>query len=288
MLNEQLYLERIQELEKKIAFKDEFIFLIVHDLRNPLSIIASALQTMELVCKHQMPERANKFLTTIKQNTNRQIRLVNNLLDITRVSSGHIKFSKGNFDIVYLTKALVNSVELYANQKNVTLTLTSSFSKLSVYLDEEKYERIMLNLLSNALKFTPTGKNIFISLTTKKRRSKNMVVISIIDEGIGIPKDKQTVIFERFGQVNSSLSKQAEGTGLGLYLVKLFVNEMNGEISLKSKIGKGSSFTIILPVVELTALEEIAICGYTGNKFIDIDSHIIQSASIEFSDIYFD
>lgn len=288
MLNEQLYLEKIQELEKKIAIKDEFIFLVVHDLKNPLSIITSALQTMDLVCKHQMPERANKFLTTIKQNTNRQLRLVNNLLDIAQISSGHIKISKGDFDIVYLTKAFVNSVELYAKQKNVNLNFTSSFSKLIVYLDEEKYERIILNLLSNALKFTPAGKNISISLTTKKRRSKNMVVISIIDEGIGIPKDKQTVIFERFGQVDSSLSKQAEGTGLGLYLAKLFINEMNGEISLKSKVGKGSSFTIMLPVVELTALEEIAISGGTGNKFIDINSRILQSASIEFSDIYFD
>lgn len=128
---------------------------------------------MDLVCKHQIPERANKFLTTIKQNTNRQLRLVNNLLDIAQISSGHTKFSKGNFDIVYLTKAFVNSVELYAKQKNVNLTFTSSFSKLIVYLDEEKYERIILNLLSNALKFTPAGKNISISLTTKKRRSKN-------------------------------------------------------------------------------------------------------------------
>lgn len=285
---EQLLKERNEALEASIKLKDEFLYLITHEFKTPMAVVNSALQAIELIHKKDVTEKVAKYLKTIKQNTNRQLRLVNNLLDITRINSGNIKLNKSSFDIVYVTKEIVNSVALYAEHKRISLNFISDTAKKVVFLDEEKYERILLNLLANAVKFTPHGKNISITLYMRKKRSRNMVCISVADEGIGIPIDKQKVIFERFGQVDSSLSRQAEGTGLGLHLVKLFVDALKGEIMLKSKVGVGSTFTVAFPDIEMTALEELAVSSEGINKYMSNDSRILQAVSVEFSDIYFD
>ena len=281
-------IENREALEASIILKDEFIYLISHEMRTPGAIVSSALQAIELMYKNELTPNVSKHLNTIKQNTNRQLRLVNNLLDITRISSGNIKLNRSAFDIVYLTKAIVNSIEIYAKQKGLGLSFSSDISKKETFLDEEKYERILLNLLANAVKFTPKGKQINISVITKKQKSRNTIFIDVSDEGIGIPKDKQCMIFERFGQVDSSLSRQAEGTGLGLTLVKLLVEAMEGEITLKSEVGKGSTFTVMLPIVKSIAVKEATACSESTNQFLSKDRRIVQAASIEFSDIYFD
>ena len=143
-------------------------------------------------------------------------------------------------------------------------------------IDEEKYERILLNLLSNAIKFSPKGRGITVGL----RRRDGCVMVDVADEGIGIPEDKLEMIFERFGQVDSSLSRQAEGTGIGLSLVKLFVEALGGAISVNSAVGIGSTFTVSLPD-RLTPEEntEAALEEFTDNR-------IVQATVIEFSDIY--
>jgi len=285
--NEQYYLDRIQELEKQVTQKDEFIYLIVHDLKTPLAVIASALQTLDLVCKHEMPDKAKKFLNTIKQNINRQIRLVNNLLDITRLHAGHIKLSNRNCDIVSTTQYIVNSVQTYAQQKNITLKFKAMFPSKTTFIDEEKYERSLLNLLSNAIKFTPSGKSINVSITTKIHKQAELLSVSIKDEGIGIPKDKQSIIFERFGQSDTELSRHAEGTGLGLHLVKLFVNALGGEINLKSEEGKGSNFILYLPLVQSDVPDEITEYHQMRNQPFNHNNRILEAAAIEFSDTHY-
>jgi two-component system sensor histidine kinase/response regulator len=139
-------------------------------------------------------------------------------------------------------------------------------------LDEQKYERILLNLISNAIKFTPPGKSIEVCLSTENEWLK----VEVSDTGIGIPEKKQDMIFERFGQVDSSLSRQAEGTGIGLYLVKSFVTLLGGEITLVSEEGLGSSFTVYLPLkTDLSRTDE-------DNP---LDDKVEYAASLEFSDI---
>lgn len=268
--------------------KDEFLYLITHEFKTPMAVINLALQAIDSLCKGEVTERVGRYINTIKINSNRQLRLVNNLLDVTRINTGNIKICRYNCDIVYVTRAIVSSFELYARQKNVNLNFTLTFSKKEIYLDEEKFERIMLNLLSNALKFTPNGKCITVLLSVKKYKNKNYINVSVKDEGIGIPVDKQKKIFERFGQADTSLSRQAEGTGLGLHLVTLLVNALEGEITLESEIGKGSTFTVLLPVIKSLALEEAAASSELNNQFISGDSRIVQAVSIEFSDLYFD
>ena len=172
------------------------------------------------------------------------------------------------------------------NRKNVNLKFTTDLSITNFYFDEGKLERILLNLLSNALKFTPSSKSITVSLSIKKHNDQDMISISVQDEGLGIPNDKQKVVFERFGHADTSFSRQAEGIGLGLYLVKLLVNILGGEISLKSEVGKGSTFIVFLPIHNPAAIDKIASCNEVNCKLMN-NNNIIQTAMIEFSDIYF-
>ncbi|MBV7273975.1 PAS domain S-box protein [Clostridium sp. PL3] len=269
--------EKNEALEKAMEMKDEFLSLISHEFRTPLNVINTAIQTLNFVYAEQMTDKVKEYMHTIKQNTNRQLRLVNNLLDIIRANSGRIKINKKNIDIVFLTKAITESVYQYASHKGVSVTFLSTLTKKIIGIDDEKYERIILNLLSNAIKFTSEGKSIVVKL----RSLKGNICVEVKDTGIGIPPGKLEVVFERFGQVDSSLSRQAEGTGIGLSLVKRFVEALGGSISVKSKVGKGTAFTILLP--NETIVEE-----QNEKPMIDLmsDNRLVQTTHIEFSDIY--
>lgn len=264
-------------LEKALIMKDEFISLISHEFKTPLNVIYSAIQLIEYVHIKKLPERVQELIKSIKQNTFRQLRLVNNLLDITRLNSGRLKLHMKNMDIIFLTKMIIESVRLYVEQKNIRLSFKTNVESKVIAIDDEKYERIILNLLSNAVKFTSEGGNIAVNI--KEDKILNKLTISVIDTGIGIPEDKQEVIFERFGQVESSLSRQAEGTGIGLSLVKLLVDAFDGEINVKSQVGNGSTFEVILPLKESMESEE-------KDLRLDADSRLVNAVNVEFSDIY--
>lgn len=274
-------MEKNEALIIAIEMKDEFLSIISHEFKTPLTVINSAVQTMELICRDELSVKGKDFIKKIKQNAFRQLRLVNNLLDITRANAGQIKIHKISVNIVSYTKSIVDSVSIYAQQKGLEIKYITEMEKKFMYLDEEKYERIILNLISNAIKFTPKDKSITVRLLKKVIKRKSMICIEVIDTGVGIPKDKQSLIFERFGQVDSSLTRQAEGTGIGLSLVKKFVEAHGGEIKVDSEIGRGSTFTILLPIEKAYKQTE------TMKFFEPKDNRLIQSAAIEFSDIYY-
>lgn len=265
-------------LEKALIMKDEFISLISHEFKTPLNVIYSAIQLIEYMYTNELTGRLKELMKSIKQNTFRQLRLVNNLLDFTRLNSGRLKLHMRNIDIIFLTKMITESVRVYAEQKNISLSFEADIDSKIIAIDDEKYERILLNLLSNAIKFTHDGGDIKINIEENKKL--NTLVISVMDTGIGIPKEKQKLIFERFGQVESSLSRQAEGTGIGLSLVKLLVEALEGRIIVKSKLGTGSTFEVILPARECKENEEKETC-------LDADSRLVNAINVEFSDIYF-
>ncbi|MDF2984600.1 MAG: domain S-box protein [Eubacterium sp.] len=268
--------EKSEALANAIKMKDEFLSIVSHEFKTPLTVINSAIQAMELICRNELTDKSKSFLNKIRQNSFRQLRLVNNLLDITRINAGKIKINKKNIDIVFISKAITETVYLYASNKGIKLTFDSSLSKKIIGIDEEKFERILLNLLSNAIKFTPEGKSILVTLRTRKGK----ICIQVKDSGLGIPKGKMELIFERFGQVDSSLSRQAEGTGIGLSLVKLMTEALGGTIELKSRVGKGSTFTILLPAEKVSDSE-------SATDLIEInDKRLIQATAVEFSDIY--
>jgi PAS domain S-box-containing protein len=265
-----------EDLERVIEMKDEFLSLISHEFKTPLTVIISALQAMNFLYKEQITDKIRVYLDKIKQNTYRQVRLVNNLLDITGVNAGNIKLNIKDLDIIFITNSIVESVGTYANQKGVNLSFESDVNQKIIAIDEEKYERILLNLLSNAIKFTPKDKNIKVRILSQGVNIK----VFVIDEGIGIPKDKHELIFERFGQVDSSYKRQAEGSGIGLFLVKLIVSAMGGNISVDSQVDKGSSFCVEFPVLT----HDDILVGEDLNGLID--SRLTKSIAIEFSDIY--
>ena len=270
--------EKNQSLENAMKMKDEFLATISHEFKTPLTVINAALQSVESIYGNQISDNIKRHLQRIRINSYRQLRLVNNLLDITRYNAGHVKFNKKNMDIVFLTKAIVKSVDLYAKQKGLELEFTTQCDYMEIGIDEEKYERIMLNLLSNSIKFTPKGKAIHVCLSCDKKK----VAVSVRDEGIGIPKGKLKIIFERFGQVDSSLSRQAEGTGIGLSLVKALLTVLGGTITVESEIGKGTTFNFTLPAKKVKRKNQEFIMSAPH------DSRIMQAAAIEFSDIYMD
>lgn len=268
--------EKNEALENSMKMKDDFLATITHEFKTPLTVINAALQTIEALYESQLSDKVKKHLQRIHTNSLRQMRLVNNLLDITLFNAGHLKVNRKNVDIIFLTSTIVKSVELYAKQKDTEIEFSTDCMSKEMAIDEEKYERILLNLLSNAIKFTPNGRLIYVNISCKDKKA----VITVKDNGVGIPKDKLKLIFERFGQVDSSLTRQAEGTGIGLSLVKTLVEGMNGTITLESEVGKGSTFVVTLPITRLKQM-------VPETNVVDFkDRRITNATAIEFSDIY--
>lgn len=265
-----------EEIKNLLKIKDEFFSFITHEFKTPLAVINAAVQALEVLCSKELSDKAKKFIKQIKRSSLRQLRLINNLLDITKAESGYMKLHRKNFDIVLLTRLIIESVQQYCTNNGVNINFISGIDEKVIGIDDEKYERILLNLLSNAIKFTPTGKNIYVNIYLKKC----WVCIEVKDEGIGIPKDNLKMIFNRFGQVDSSLTRKVEGTGIGLSLVKLLVKEMKGKIMVDSEIGIGTTFTI--EIRDELCTEKVSEIQTSEQN----DDRLIQAVAIEFSDIY--
>jgi signal transduction histidine kinase len=277
----KIEMEKNEQLSRSMEIKDEFFIMISHELKTPIAVINSAVQAIKLLCKDELSQASTDFLEMILQNSNRQLKLVNNLLDISHIESESCKLRNRNIDIVKLTNHIVETIRVYSDQKKINLVFTTTMKKRIIGIDEEKYEKILLNLLSNAVKFTSEGKMINVKLSLKRVDNKYMLCLQVKDEGIGIPEDKADIIFEKFGQVDSSLSRQAEGSGIGLSLVKKLVILMGGDISLESEAGKGSNFIVLLPITKVKD-KQIDYSDKQGTS-----DRLNQSTIIEFSDIYF-
>lgn len=278
MVNRRKIEEQKQKIEQALKMQMEFFSYISHEFKTPIAVINASIQAMELICKDEMSDRIKNYLKKIKRSSLQQLRLVNNLLDITRADAGHLRIHKRNLDIVWLTKAITESVMPFAKQKNIDLKFSSKLKNKITAIDDALYERILLNLLSNAIKFSPEGKSIYVNVSLKESK----VCINIIDEGPGIPADKQKIIFERFGQIGNELTRSSEGTGIGLSLVKLLVDALGGKILLNSEEGKGSNFCVLLPAKRIRDRE-------TQRLHPDLlKNTLIENMNVEFSDIYFD
>lgn len=272
-INEIMIKKHSEELERITQMKDEFFSMISHELRTPLTVIYSSLELADdIYCKELTPN-IKKILLRINQNCSRLLKLINNILDISKAEAGFLKLNYSHFNIVSVTENIISSVNYYAKSKQINLIFDTNMEDVNVKLDKDKYEKIILNLLSNAIKFTPNGKNIWIILHV----SKSNVSIKVKDEGIGIPKNKINKIFDRFAQINNSLCKNTQGTGLGLALVKEFTNVMGGKVLVSSVLGTGTEFTI-------TFINKILIHKCTINPNY-IEDNINNKVSIEFSNM---
>ena len=221
----------------------EFFYFICHEFKMPLTVISSAIQMFKVTCLEEISPCSFKYVKKIKQASMQQLSLVNNLLEVLKSEEGQNKVYKKNLDLIRITKEIIDSVMVCATTKEIKIKFSSSIDEVIIGIDYEKYERILLNLISNALKFTDKLGCIYVNIDVVK----NKVRIQVKDTGVGIAKEKQGIIFERFGQVNDTLTRENEGTGIGLYLVKQLITALDGTIDLTSKVGKGSCFSIFLP-----------------------------------------
>lgn len=256
----------------------EFFSNISHELKTPINVILSAVQLLMIKCvddSSDYNEKSAKLLNVIKQNGYRLIRLVNNLLDMSKFDSGFLKLNLCNENIVSIVEDITLSVADYIKSKGVSIIFDTDVEELLMAVDCDKIERIILNLLSNAVKFTNNGDDIFVFVIDEEETVK----ISVKDTGVGIPEDKLKVIFDRFGQVEKTLIRNKEGTGIGLSLVKNLVEIHGGSISVNSKVGEGSEFIVELPVTLIDEKEEDMCSPYYSSGKVD-------NILVEFSDIY--
>jgi len=270
-----------KEREKAMEYENlrtEFFSNISHEFKTPLNVILGSVQLLDLYLKKNMIEdrdnKINKHIVTTTQNCYRLVRLLNNLLDITKIDAGFFETHLEIENIVSVVEDITLSVAEYVENKGIYLEFDTDVEEKVMAFDPDKIERIMLNLLSNAVKFTGDGGCIFVNMMDKGES----IVISVRDTGTGIPADKLNIIFDRFRQVDKSFSRGQEGSGIGLSIVKTLVEMHEGTIQVKSDSGRGCEFIIELPVVILP--EEIK------NHEKVSEQSVVERISIEFSDIY--
>ncbi|QGU94578.1 hypothetical protein GOM49_05230 [Clostridium bovifaecis] len=269
--------KQVKELLEYDKLKTEFFTNISHELRTPLNVISSTIQLLQSIDnkKELGDEKIKYYFSIIDRNSLRLLRIINNLLDITKVDGQYLSLNLTNENIVYIVEDITQSVAEYIRAKNISITFDTEVEEKIIAVDEEKVERIMLNILSNAVKFTDENGSIFVNIYDKGE----FVEISISDTGIGIPEDKLDYIFGRFAQVDKSTTRNNEGSGIGLALVESLVKLHNGKIYVESKLGEGTKFTIQLPnitVDQSNSITEKNVSGLTNDKKL----------SLEFSDIY--
>lgn len=264
-------------MEKTLKLQEEFLANISHELKTPLNVIFATAQLIDMYCNNgNLLEKKDciiKYIDSIKQNSYRLSKLINNIVDLSKIEAGFFELKLSNKNIVEVVEEIVISVTDFIKTKGLNIIFDTNTEEKVIACDTEKIERIVLNLLSNAIKFSDEGNEIFVEV----KDNGDFVEISVKDNGIGIEPSDLDRIFDRFKQGDKSLSRNSEGTGIGLSLVKSFVELHGGNIKVESKLGKGSKFIVNLP--SRNVLENDKLCASNIRSKKDI-------IKVEFSDVY--
>lgn len=266
------------KVEETLDMQNQMFSTISHELKTPLSVIFSASQLIEMYLKEEKNkiniENIGKSINTIKQNCYRFTKLVNNIVDLFSIESGFYKLNFRNGNIVEIVEDIVDSVRVYVENKGLKLVFDTEIEEKVIAIDVDKMERIILNLISNAAKFSHKGGKIYVDIKDKG----DFVEILVRDYGVGINQKYLNTIFDKYHKVDNFLAKNTEGSGIGLALVKTMVELLGGEISVESELGTGSLFTVRLPVEVLDKSKVKKTTEHTDNR--------IEQINIEFSDVY--
>lgn len=261
--------KRLKDLDD---LKSRLITNITHEFRTPLTIILGYLGNLKE--RFSNKDDINTSLQTIEQNSNNLLNLVNQMLDLTKLEQGSLSINMIQNDMVDYIKHLINSFSGIANEKSIALEFESEEEALLMDFDTEKMRQIITNLISNAIKFSSEDSTVTIHL----KREKDIAFISIEDQGVGISDEELPHIFDRFFQVENQGHKVSQGTGIGLALTKELVNLLNGTITVTSKVNKGTTFTMTLPITnsaEKTDLELLENHIKTGSAFVPETDDVI-------------
>lgn len=264
--------------------RNQFFTNISHEFRTPLTL---AMGPIEGILRGEFGKITNdlrKHLTLSLQNSRKLLKLINQLLECSRLESGSQNLIYEKRDLAAFIKTILDSFKFVARKKNIDLTFNSSGDTNGAYIDPVKMEKVLFNLIGNAFKFTPKGGRISVGVE-KDNGSENglsdYVKISVSDNGIGIKKEHLTHIFERFSQANGGTAREYGGTGIGLALSNDLIELMNGNIEVESEYSKGSTFFIHLPIGK----DHIKKGSYSVNEYERILS---SQAEIELSDLNHD
>ncbi|MEO2601445.1 PAS domain-containing sensor histidine kinase [Clostridium butyricum] len=273
------------ELEKTIeieSLKTDFFANMSHEFKTPLNIILTTVQVLydKLIVQDNNIDNLQmikKYLKGIKQNSYRLLKIVNNIMDITKIDSGIYNLELGNYNIISIVEDIVISLSGYLKENKRNIIFDTMEEEVILACDPMKIERIMLNLLSNALKYTNENGNIDVIIDIDKE--KNEVIVNVKNDGDRISEDDKERIFERFTQSQNLFTRKAEGTGIGLFLVKLLVEQHGGRIYVDTSEEIGTKFVFTLPITLVEEKKE----NYTYTKQIVSK---VEKYDIEFSDIY--
>ncbi|MRN23848.1 PAS domain-containing sensor histidine kinase [Romboutsia ilealis] len=271
---------QIIEREKRDLIKMQFFINMSHELKTPLNLIFTSTQLIEnLYNKNKISDDhgiIKKHVDLTIQNSYRLIKIINDLIDFTKMESGFYQLRLENKNVIVLIEDIVMSFANYADNNGINLIFDTNVEDLIMSVDVNSIERIILNILSNAIKFTGEGGSIYVNLIYED----NKINIIIEDTGIGIPEDKLEHIFDRFNDVNKGFIGNVYGSGIGLSMVKSMVNLIGGTIGVESKLNVGTKFTITMDV---DVLEE-------EHNYIENYENIsnIERLTVEIADVYKD
>ena len=276
---EKSILTAMHAAEDANRLKAHFMSNISHELKTPITVIMSVMQLSQLSSKKNNYDDcrvSNDNLELISTNCYRLLRLLNNILDVEKSNSGEINLNLKNINIVEIIEETVLSVVPYAQSKNLKLMFDTTYEEIIMAVDCDKIERVILNLLSNAIKFSKEDGTIMIYIDSTDKE----IIFYVEDTGVGMNEDDLSKIFDRFIQVDDTLTRKNEGSGIGLSIVKAFVELHNGDIEVKSKVNKGTRFTLKIPIIKVC--EEENNCVYIHNE-----EELNRNTKVELSDIYF-
>jgi signal transduction histidine kinase len=241
--NELLRRQHI-ELEQASALKSQFLANMSHEFRTPLNAILGYTHMLLNNVTGQVTDAQRKSLTRIDSNSRHLLALINDILDITRIEAGRMPLNATSFGIGELFDEVQAELEPIIKRSNLAVSTRVRGAVPTLRTDRQKVKQIVLNLLSNALKFTPSGS---VTLTASYDSRARQVAVAVRDTGVGIPREDQAKVFEDFRQLDSSPARGYGGTGLGLSICRRLANILGGSIELASEAGKGSTFTLRLP-----------------------------------------
>jgi len=249
VLNDALQ-ERTDEADRQRAAADEanraksaFLAVMSHELRTPLNAIGGYVQLMEMGIHGPVTDAQREALGRVERSQKHLLRLINDVLNLARIESGRVEYVLEDVDLAMLMADVTPMVEPQMTAKTLALEVAVSAGTVA-RADREKVQQIVINLLSNALKFTPAGGRVRVEA---RRGGGPTVSLSVADTGIGIAADKQASVFDPFVQVDMSRTRRSEGSGLGLAISRDLARGMGGDLTVASTPGEGSTFTLTLP-----------------------------------------